>query len=444
MNIAHKVRFNEALSAAVKLVTSNDNAITLSPLIVRDIHGRIRFAIDKPKAEVSPAVIQLFEDMEAELGAFSGGGPLFRNDFFEPDSVFRSLDIVELYLPDLPEQDRPARILDRQITGQDWLRPQEDSSLAASHIPRLVFYGLKGGVGRSTALTMLAYEFARSGKRVLLLDLDLESPGLSSLLLPPDRLVEFGLVDWFIEDAVNQGDDVLRQMIASSPLSASTQGEIRVAAAMGANEIAYLPKLSRVYADIARSGINERFSHRVNRLVEALEAQEKPDVVLIDSRAGLHDLAAVSIVGLSNYTFLFVSDTAQSWEGYRLLFTHWQSHPGALRNVRDRLMLVQALFPEEDQEIRAERFLDKSYTLFSETMYEPVAPTEPGEHQNQNIFNFDMNDTTAPHYPLRIKWNKRFQEFDLSLLEKGILSENEISAAYGEFLEGARRLVAED
>lgn len=434
-----KVRFNEALLASAQFLTSNAEAAKLLPLIVRDLQGRIRFAIDKPKAEISAVVIKLLEDKQAQLGAFSGGGPLFKDEFFEPESIFQSPDIVELFLP---SQEQPVHVLDRQITGQDWLRPQDAEGLSGSHPPRLVFYGLKGGVGRSTALTMLAYDLARSGKRVLLLDLDLESPGLSSMLLPPDRLVEFGLVDWFIEDAVGQGDDVLRQMVASSPLSASTQGEIRIAAAMGAAESAYLPKLSRVYADIARGGSSERFSHRVKRLVKALEAQEKPDVVLIDSRAGLHDLAAVSIMGLSSYTFLFATDAAQSWEGYRLLFTHWQSHPAALRNVRERLILVQALFPEEDQETRADRFLDKAYTLFSETMYEPVGPTDPGEKQDQDIFNFDMNDTIAPHYPLRIKWNKRFQEFDLSLLEKGILTEAEITATYGAFLEGARRLVA--
>ncbi|MCL5061510.1 MAG: ParA family protein, partial [Candidatus Thermoplasmatota archaeon] len=357
-----KVRFNDALADSVRFLNFSTEIAHYDPLIVRDVQGRIRIAIDKPKSEVSPSHIELLETELSKLGAFSGGGPLFRNDFFEPDAIFQSPDIVELYDP---EQVKPVRVLDRQITGQDWLRPQGVDVEESPHPPRLVFYGLKGGVGRSTALTMLAYDFARSGKRVLLLDLDLESPGLSSLLLPPERLVEFGLVDWFVEDAVGQGEEVLRQMIASSPLSASTQGEIRIAAAMGANEIAYVPKLSRVYADIAKAGSSERFSHRVKRLVEALEAQEKPDVVLIDSRAGLHDLAAVSIVGLSTHTFFFATDTAQSWEGYRLLFTHWQAHPFVLRSVRDRLMMVQALFPEEDQEARADRFLDKAYTLFS-------------------------------------------------------------------------------
>lgn len=435
----NKVRFNEAMTVAAKFLSENAELAAYSPLIVRDIHGRIRFAIDKPKKEVSASHIALLEAALTKLGAFCGGAPWFREDFFDPDAIFQGSDIVDLYLAEL---DAPVRVLDRQITGQDWLYPQSPDDPSLRYPPRLVFYGLKGGVGRSTALTLLAYHLACSGKRVLLLDLDLESPGLSSLLLPPHRLAEFGLVDWFVEDAVGQGADVLRRMVVSSPLSVATQGDIRIVAAMGANENAYLPKLSRVYADIAGAGGSERFSHRVRRLVETLEAQETPDVVLIDSRAGLHDLAAISIVGLSSYAFLFATDTAQSWEGYRLLFSHWQSHPVVLRGIRERLVMVQALFPEEDQQARADRFLDQSYTLFSQTLYESLEPTEPDALQDQNIFNFDMNDTAAPHYPLRIKWNKRFQEFDVSLLEKEILTSADITFSYGEFLDGASRLVA--
>ncbi len=56
--------------------------------------------------------------------------------------------------------------------------------------PRLVFHGIKGGVGRSTAIAMLAYHLAKKGKNVLLIDFDLESPGLSGLMLPPDLMVE--------------------------------------------------------------------------------------------------------------------------------------------------------------------------------------------------------------------------------------------------------------
>lgn len=44
----------------------------------------------------------------------------------------------------------------------------------------VTFYSYKGGVGRTMALVNVAYMLAKAGKRVLLVDFDLEAPGLSS------------------------------------------------------------------------------------------------------------------------------------------------------------------------------------------------------------------------------------------------------------------------
>jgi MinD-like ATPase involved in chromosome partitioning or flagellar assembly len=401
--------------------------------VIRDIYGCIRIALKNGIKEKHQEIASRVSQSISKLAPFTddnGKGVLFPEDFFEPDSVFRNPDILDMVWPG---SETIIRLLDRQVVGQDWLRPASTSS----KIPRVVFFGLKGGVGRSTALAILAHDLARSGKRVLLIDFDLESPGLSGLLLPPERLTDFGIVDWFIEDAVGQGERVLERMISVSPLSEHTQGEIRVAAAMGMGEKFYLAKLSRVYADVPKQGHVERFSQRAGRLVTAIETQEKPDVILIDSRAGLHDLAAVSIVSLSTIALLFAVDSAQTWQGYRLLFSQWQCYTSVLRAVRDRLIMVEALFPEMDQANRADRFIENAYELFSETIYEQI---EPAKEADPNVFNFDLTDTNAPHYPLRIKWNNRFQEFDPLLLPKGILTEADIAASFGEFIEGIKRL----
>lgn len=57
----------------------------------------------------------------------------------------------------------------------------------------------------------------------------------------------------------------------------------------------------------------------MQRLVQALEVRERPDIVLIDSRAGLHDLAAISIAALADLALLFATDSEQHWQGYRPL-----------------------------------------------------------------------------------------------------------------------------
>src|ERR1039458_6563832 len=50
------------------------------------------------------------------------------------------------------------------------------------------FYSFKGGVGRSMALLNTAYTLAGRGRHVLIMDMDLEAPGISSFLLNQKEL----------------------------------------------------------------------------------------------------------------------------------------------------------------------------------------------------------------------------------------------------------------
>jgi hypothetical protein len=431
------VRFNDALRIAALAATDARLPPQWPVGLVRDVYGRLRFAVNVERADYpNPARLQL-ESRTADLGAFATSNQvLFRDDFSDPDALFAHADWHQTLVIDSAKTEGglateiSVRLLDRQVTGQDWLRTETSESVE-THPPRIVFYGLKGGVGRSTALAMLAYRLARDGKRVLLIDFDLESPGLSGLLLPEERVPSFGLVDWFVEDAVGQGESVLCDLVADSPLAAQSTGAIRVAAAMGSGETAYLSKLARVYADVPSPGGVQRFAQRMLRVVEALESQEQPDIVLIDSRAGLHDVAAVSIAGLATVALLFATNSPQHWLGYRQLFAHWQHRPEVLRHIRSRLAIVQALFPESDQAARAARFMQQSYDLFADCLYDQI---EPGEGTPVDAFTFDMDDQAAPHFPWRVRWSARLQEFDpLLRVEDGGADNTDIELAFGPF-----------
>ncbi len=439
------IRFNEALRRAAEATVAADLPQDKRVLLIRDVYGRLRFAVNSHRRGYPESARGLLEAASKTLGAFATpGGVLFRDDFTDANAIFDHDDWHETLVPGTEMDDGSVSseitilLLDRQIVGQDWLRT--DQVVTEGQPPRLVFYGLKGGVGRSTALAMLAYRLARNGKRVLLLDFDLESPGLSGLLLPPERVAANGLVDWFVEDAVGQGEAILGDIIADSPLADHTTGAIRVAATMGQGESAYLSKLARVYADVPKATGPEQFAARMQRVVRLLEAQENPDIVLIDSRAGLHDLAAISIAGLASVALLFATDSAQHWQGYRQLFGHWQRRPEVLRQVRQRLAIVQGLFPESNQAARAERFLQHSYDLFSSTLYDQI---EPGADTPLDAFTFGLDDEDAPHFPWQVRWSPRLQEFDPLLpVEKGGVGEADIEAAFGPFFEGVVSMVS--
>lgn len=432
------IRFHDALRRAALALRDPRLPADKPVRIIRDIYGRLRFAVDCAAAEFPTEARQVLEAAQSSLSPYATGDDLlFRESFSFPERVFGSTDwhrtIVSLGANEDDESlgEVEVWLLDRQVTGQDWLKPAEE---AKGHPHRLVFFGLKGGVGRSTALCMAAWGLARAGKRVLLVDFDLESPGLSGLVLPPEKVAAFGVMDWLVEDAVGQGDSVLPEMVSASPLGESTQGAIRVAAAMGQQEIDYLAKLARAYADVPSPQGPQRLGERLRRMVQALEARENPDVVLIDSRAGLHDLAAAAITGLADTALLFATDSAQTWQGYEQLFAHWQRRPEVVRHVRERLAIVRALTPKSDREAGVKRFQRRAYALFAENLYDAIPPD--ADESEANYFHPIETDQAAPHFPILVDWDERFQEFDPNLRpEQGGATDAQVEATFGALIQ---------
>jgi len=71
----------------------------------------------------------------------------------------------------------------------------------------VTFYSYKGGTGRSMALANFAWILAASGKKVLVIDWDLEAPGLHRYFRPflvdPDLFETDGLIDSFWDFATS-------------------------------------------------------------------------------------------------------------------------------------------------------------------------------------------------------------------------------------------------
>ena len=416
------IRFQEALENAIQLVEQHYADLGGQPVLVRDLYGRIRIAlpIEAPTDETTQHndLATLFEQA---LGNFSPQSVfLYRDELFDSDAIFNSPDKINI--SETPRID----LLDRQITGQDWLRQPIASQTS---IQRVTLFGIKGGVGRSTALAVWAWYLAQQGKRVLILDLDLESPGIGQTLLPESNAPDFGIIDWLVEEAVEQADEsLLREMVGTSPLVSSAIGDIRIVPASGIQEKDYIAKLSRAYMDLSGADLAQRLS----RLLQALEKQEKPDIVLLDSRAGMHDIAAITITRLNAYALLFALNTPQTWGAYRLLFQHWQRWHPNLAQFRDNLKIVAGMVPEIDRANYLESCRQSAYDLFADTLYE--------ETSNDEGFNFDEKAIDAPHYPLKFYWHRAFQEFD-PVSNREVFDENSVLEAYGTFLKEITNLV---
>jgi len=317
-------------------------------------------------------------------------------------------------------------VVDRLATEGDW------ASIApvAVGAPRVVFFSIKGGVGRSTALSATAWRLAQAGKRVLVLDLDLESPGLSTSLLPDHRQPAFGITDWLVEDLVDNSDAVFDALLATSTLS--HDGEIYVVPAHGAKPGDYVAKLGRVWMPKVRSdGTKENWSARLKRLIDALEARVKPDVILIDSRAGIDEVASSCVTDLgAKLVLLFALEGSQTWAGYRILFEHWLRR-GVAAEIRERLQIVGALLPETDEIAYFEGLRERAADLFS-TVYDAIPPGE----STAEWFHYEEADTSAPHYPWGIKWHRSFVGLRSLDGRLAVIDPQQVQAIFGALVDG--------
>lgn len=365
-------------------------------LINRDLNGRIRLIVNneiEESQEATDLLRSIAENLFDRLGKHAYS--VEQAVFFESDLNFASHGSAKFLLPGFEN----VWVLDRLATETDWTHIIPESET----VPRVVFFSIKGGVGRSTALAATAWALAQSGKRVLVVDLDLESPGLSSNLLPEDRRPAYGVTDWLVEDLVDNGASVFEDMIATSTLS--RDGDIYVVPAHGRDPGEYISKLGRVWMGKRGSdGKVETWSERLMRLLERLEAKIKPDVVLIDSRAGIDEIAASSVVQLgASLVLLFAIDGSQTWTGYQILFQHW-NRSGNAGDIRTRLQFVGAMIPNDERRIDYFGSLqEQAWTVFSE-LYDEVPAGEPVSE----LFNYDETDESAPHYPWPIKWHSSF------------------------------------
>lgn len=424
MTTNSNVLFNDALDRALEVVIARGALLATEVTLVRDLRGRIRAVLPLKPADTD--LLRTFEtQLSLDLGIY-GFGPgraiLFANELSESDAILAERRLIHT------QEGLSVYLLDRQIIGQDWMR---NTMSRRTSNPRVTFYGIKGGVGRSTALVNWAWHLAEQGKKVLVFDLDLESPGVSSSLLPSSHLPDYGIVDWFVEEGVGQVAVIENEMLGTSPLDQGLSGEIKVVPAYGSKTGDYLPKLARCYSEF--SGTNAiSWAERLQKMVEYFEEIEKPDVVILDSRAGLHDIAAVLVTRMDADTLLFAIDTPQTWNGYSLLFKHWHNHP-QVKYFRERLQIIPSMVPETGRDDYLQSFKEHAWDLFREHLYDEARP------EDMDAFSFDLDDEAAPHGPVPIFWHRALQEFNPVA---GGIDTKTAAEALGTFFEQADRLLA--
>lgn len=442
------VMFDDSLPKLCEVAARHlrENLLT-SSVVIREAAGRLSLIV---AAELEPSVLAALDsELRTELGQYARPDRVV-SDVRSPSSQ-KLLDEA-MSLPAIAVGGRRIHVLDRRIVGADWLRSPGTNS---SKIPRIVFSSLKGGVGRSTALCVAASHLSQRGRRVLAIDFDLEAPGIGTMLLRENELSAFGSLDYFVESALSNVDDSFFTELSGDSFLGASGARVTVVPAIGTRTIENpanaLAKIARAYLEVpqenrAPKSLTEQFAD----MLANFEDKGAYDVILIDSRAGLHETAAAVILGIGAEVLLFGIDQPQTFQSYRLLLGHLARFPAdSSDDWRERLCFVQAKAPESETE-RAE-----AASRFK-SLYEPLLKKSSVVAIPENLtakdFDLDWKDDVsidvggdefeAPPV-LHVLEDNRFRRFD-PVADRNILDSPLYASSFGALLDYVDSIVGLD
>ena len=174
------------------------------------------------------------------------------------------------------------------------------------------FYSFKGGVGRTMALMNAAVELANTGRRVLVVDFDLEAPGLDTFEILHSETQVPGIVDFVNEYIASGQAPEVNRFIGESPDIGDQGGGLWIMPS-GAHHKSYATNFSQIDWDTLYE------QHDGYLLFEDLKEQWKqaikPDYVLIDSRTGHTDTGGICTRQLPDAVAIFFFPNEQNLPG---------------------------------------------------------------------------------------------------------------------------------
>lgn len=253
------------------------------------------------------------------------------------------------------------------------------------------FYSFKGGVGRTMALANVAVDLARRGKRVLVVDFDLEAPGLDTFDLPRPDDSRLGVVD-FVQHYLqsNQAPDASTYLY-ESPGVGQDGGGLWIMPS-GAPGESYSKRLSGIdWADLY-----ER--HDGYLLFEDLKLQwehcVKPEYVFIDSRTGHTDVGGICTRQLPDAVVVLFFPNEQNLRGLTKVVRDIRAEETGQRAKAIKLHFVMSNVPDIDDE---DQILANILQSFRERLELKNDPIVIHRYQSLSLLNQAIFTVTRPN-----------------------------------------------
>jgi cellulose biosynthesis protein BcsQ len=244
----------------------------------------------------------------------------------------------------------------------------------------ITFYSFKGGVGRTMALVNVAAELVRRGRKVLVVDFDLEAPGLETYKLLRPTKPHPGIVEYVTQyrQAKYQVPELLPFIYETKPFG-KKGGRLWVMPA-GRRDRAYRNAL--VNLDWKRLYQDQDGFLLFEDTKKGWEIELNPDYVLIDSRTGDTDVLGICTRQLPDAVVLMFTPNEQNLVGLEGVCRdiRRESTEGLKKDIR--LHFVAANVPDlddEDQYLR--RHLNRFRARLRISHHVPI----PIIHRNETL-----------------------------------------------------------
>lgn len=427
------ITFNNVLDVALQSVCSWDKKNFLTEVtLIRDVYGKISFLMDNTESIADSDKENIENILNQNLGKYFTGKIYWKRLSSKQKRVQKREEIIV----QLIEQERTEWIVtqgitfyiaERTIAKKAWIRKNagmesvwtyEDAVLETG-TKIVTFYSFKGGMGRTTALAGTALTLVNQGKNVMMVDTDIEAPGLASLFLD-EEMIDRGVLDYLIEQGIGQGNNIVDYVldITEPVLLNENAGQLYLMPA-GKVDQHYLQKLARIDYQDNREGYLRK---SLAGLLTDVKENYAVDYILIDARAGFHDMGGVTVTQIPHGVILFGNDSRQSWEGMTQVFRtiaegHTEDFP---------VMLVGTMCPKPTASNFAaakEHFINKAYTVCVENYYDAESGI-PGIEAEGEI-----------HFPEFISFNDELLQ-GIELYSDGSQERNQRVNAYKNILTG--------
>jgi tetratricopeptide (TPR) repeat protein len=220
----------------------------------------------------------------------------------------------------------------------------------------VTFYSFKGGVGRTVAAANVGWSLANAGLQVLLVDFDLEAPGLTYLAdLAPRPGERLGGVAELIADSWEAKQTQDPKNYIYRPDLPLLGGRLAVMPAGAVGTLTFSRAFSQTREFFKAAFGSKQGAPGLTLFRDLRRAWESLqfDYVLIDSRTGLTDIGGVCTRLLPDLLVLFLGMGEQGLDGVRQVLD--QVGRETLYGDPLDVLLVASMVPEGEDALRAER-----------------------------------------------------------------------------------------